>query len=73
MFMGQQLKEYRRKRHWTQAQLGEATCMSREAISKIEAQNRVISDIATLKSFQQALNIPYGVIGFIPIEVFVSA
>lgn len=42
--------------------------MSRDAIAKIEAQDRVIRDIEMLKMLQKALNIPYEVIGFIPIE-----
>ncbi|MBE3564797.1 MULTISPECIES: helix-turn-helix transcriptional regulator [Thermogemmatispora] len=68
MFTGKQLREYRRRRHLTQKQLGKAVCMSRDAIAKIELYNRVISDIQTLKALQKALNIPYDVIGFIPID-----
>ncbi len=47
-----------------------APALTRAAISKIEANNRVISDIEFLIAIQQLLSIPYGVIGFIPIDVF---
>ena len=69
MFTGHQLREYRQKRGWTQKQLGEQTYMSRDAIARIEADNRVIDSFEQLKSFQMALRIPFHVIGFIPIEV----
>jgi transcriptional regulator with XRE-family HTH domain len=68
MFTGRQLREYRHRRHLSQRALGKAVCMSRDAIAKIELYNRAISDIQTLKALQRALNIPYEVIGFIPIE-----
>lgn len=70
MFTGQQLREYRQKRKWTQQQLGERAYMSRAAIARIEADNRVIDSLEQLKAFQAALQIPYHVVGFIPIEVF---
>ncbi len=69
MFTGHQLKVYREKIGWTQEELGHHVCMSRTAIAKIEASNRPISNFETLKALQKALHIPYGIIGFIPIEV----
>lgn len=68
MFTGHQLREYRKKRTWTQKQLGEQTCMSRAAIARIEADNRIIDSFEQLKLFQLVLRIPYHIIGFIPIE-----
>lgn len=68
MFTGHQLREYRQRRGWTQRQLGEKTCMSRDAIARIETDNRVIDSFAQLKAFQTALRIPYHVIGFISVE-----
>lgn len=67
-FTGYQLRIYRRNRGLTQKELSSVVQMSRDAIAKIEAQDRVIRDIEMLKMLQKALNIPYEVIGFIPIE-----
>jgi transcriptional regulator with XRE-family HTH domain len=67
-FTGWQLRAYRQQARITQAQLGEAVQMTRNAIAKIEAQDRVIRDIEVLKALQRVLCIPYEIVGFVPIE-----
>ena len=59
--IGEIIKEYRKNKYMTQAQLGEMLFVSKQAVSKWE-RNATLPDIDMLRKISSVLDIPVGAI-----------
>ncbi|MBV9691395.1 MAG: helix-turn-helix transcriptional regulator [Ktedonobacteraceae bacterium] len=59
MLTGDEIRRLRVKAHMSQAQLGARCFLSRDAIAKMEQQNKIINQIDTARHLATALSIPW--------------